>query len=464
MCGRTEPRLTPPDDALRVVRRLSAAGRRAYFVGGCVRDSLLGLTPKDWDICTDAGPEAMTRIFQGWHVVETGLKHGTLTVMLNHQPYEVTTFRVDGAYTDHRHPDSVAFTDDLREDLRRRDFTVNAMAWHPEEGLVDLFGGREDLRAGLIRCVGDPRERFGEDALRILRALRFAACYGLRIEPETAAAMREMAADVRLVAGERIRVEMDKLLCGKAAGAILREYADVVTAVFPALAPMVGFDQRSPWHRYPVWEHSVRAVEAIAPEPLLRWVMLLHDAGKPSVFTVDGQGVGHAYGHQQRSAEIAASLFDAMHFDTRTRERALLLVGKHDIPMDPAPKSLLRQLNAFGEEAVRQLIAVHCADGKAKGTAEPGAMDAWAREMTEALDALLAEQPCFSLASLAVKGSDLIAAGMRPGRELGDALQHLLDAVMDGRVPNEKKALLDILPNLCHDLTTKETSHEEEPH
>ena len=442
MCARTEPRLTPPDDALRVVRRLNAAGHRAYFVGGCVRDSLLGLTPKDWDICTDAGPDTMAEVFQGWHVVETGLKHGTLTVMLNHQPYEVTTFRVDGAYTDHRHPDSVAFTDDLGEDLRRRDFTVNAMAWHPEEGLVDLFHGQEDLQAGLIRCVGDPRERFGEDALRILRALRFAACYGLSIEAETAKAMRDMAEDVRLVAGERIRVEMDKLLCGKAAESILRDYADVITAIFPALKPMVGFDQKSPWHRWELWEHTVQAVGFIAPDPLLRWVMLLHDSGKPAAFTIDEQGVGHAFGHQQHSVKIAAKLFDGMHFDTRTRERALLLIEKHDLSMAPDAKLLTRQLNRFGEEAVRQLIAVHCADGKAKGTASLEDMDAWSQEMTEALDALLAQQPCFTLSGLAVKGSDLIAAGMQPGKQLGETLQRLLEAVMDGEVPNDREALL----------------------
>ena len=447
MSGRTEPRLAPPGDALRVVRCLNAAGHRAYFVGGCVRDSLLGLTPKDWDICTGAGPEAMAEVFAGWHVVETGLKHGTLTVMLNHRPYEVTTFRVDGAYTDHRHPDSVAFTGDLREDLRRRDFTVNAMAWHPEEGLVDLFGGQEDLKAGLIRCVGEPRARFGEDALRILRALRFAACYNLRIEDGTAAAMRAMAEDVRLVAGERIRAEMDRLLCGSAAETVLREYADVITAIFPALKPMVGFEQHSAWHRYDVWEHTVRAVQAIAPEPLLRWVMLLHDAGKPGTFTLDEKGAGHAYGHQKRSAEIAVQLFDGMHFDSRTRDRALLLIEKHDIPMPTERSSLLRLLNRYGEEVMRQLTAVHCADGKAKGTVAPEAMDRWAGEMTGALDALLAERPCYTLAGLAVKGDDLIALGIAPGKAIGETLRRLLEAVMDGIVPNEREALLRLVKN-----------------
>ena len=433
-----------PADAERILRRLNSHGHRAYVVGGCVRDSLLGLTPKDWDICTSALPQEVEALFADVHLVETGLKHGTVTLMLHHVPYEVTTFRTEGTYTDHRHPDSVTFVASVEEDLSRRDFTVNAMAYHPEEGLVDVFRGREDLEGKRIRCVGQPRERFGEDALRILRGLRFAACYGFVVEEETAAAMREMAGDVRRVAGERIRVEMEKLLCGREAEAILRAYGDVITEVLPSLRPMVGFDQRTPWHRYDVWEHSIRAVAAIAPEPLLRWVMLLHDAGKPAAFSLDEKGTGHAYGHQQVSAGIAADLFDRMHFDNGTRDRALLLIEKHDIPMAPEEKLLKRQLNQYGEEAVRQLIAVHAADEKAKGTGVRGDQDAWSREMTEALDRLLAEAPCFTLAALAVKGGDLMALGMPPGKRLGETLRQLLEAVMDGRVPNEREALLTL--------------------
>ncbi|MBR5751200.1 MAG: hypothetical protein IKX84_02325, partial [Clostridia bacterium] len=474
--------------------RLNGAGHEAYAVGGCVRDALLAKEPNDWDITTDAEPEEMKNCFHGMRIIETGVKHGTLTVMLHGIGYEVTAYRVDGEYSDHRRPDSVRFVKDLGEDLARRDFTVNAMATKDGKEIIDLFGGQDDLKKGVIRCVGEAEMRFNEDALRILRALRFAACYGLSIEEETAKAMRGMAEDVRLVAGERIRAEMDKLLCGKAAGTVLREYTDVITEIFPALKPMAGFEQHSIWHRYDVWEHSVRAVEAIAPEPLLRWVMLLHDSGKPECFFLDEQGTGHAYGHQQRSAEIAAALFDGMHFDNRTRERALLLIEKHDIPMESEPKLLLRQLNRYGEEAVRQLIAVHCADEKAKGTAPPEKADAWAEEITKALDSLLAQNPCFTLSSLAVKGSDLIAVhcadekakgttapesadarateisraldsllaqspcftlsflavkgndliatGIAPGKQIGDTLQRLLDAVMDGEVPNERETLL----------------------
>lgn len=431
-----------PEPVQAILSRLRDAGYSAYAVGGCVRDSLLGKTPHDWDICTAARPEEMRPLFAGWHVVETGLQHGTLTVVIDHIPYEVTAYRLDGLYTDHRHPDSVSFVRDVREDLRRRDFTVNAMAYAPEEGLIDLFGGREDLQKRLIRCVGEPEERFREDTLRILRALRFAACYDFAIEDGTAAAARAMACDVRRVAGERIRAEMTKLLCGNAAGRILRDFSGVITAVFPELAPMVGFDQHTPWHRHDVWEHTVRAVEAIAPEEALRWTMLLHDSGKPEAFFLDTEGIGHAHGHQKRSAAIAEVLFDRMHFDTRTRDRALLLIEKHDIDMRPDERLLMRQLNRYGEEAVRDLIAVHCADRKARGTELPGEADRWAEGMTAALDALLARQPCYTLASLAVNGKDLITAGFRPGPGLGQTLQALLERVMDGELTNDRETLL----------------------
>ncbi len=451
-----------PADAERILRRLNSHGHRAYVVGGCVRDSLLGLTPKDWDICTSALPQEVEALFPDVHLVETGLKHGTVTLMLHHVPYEVTTFRVEGAYTDHRHPDSVTFVREVEEDLSRRDFTVNAMAYHPQEGLVDVFRGREDLEGRRIRCVGKPRERFGEDALRILRGLRFAACYGFSVEEETASAMREMAEDVRRVAGERIRVEMEKLLCGPQAESILRDYADVITAVFPSLRPMVGFAQHTRWHRWDVWEHSIRAVAAIAPEPLLRWVMLLHDAGKPAAFTLDEEGVGHACGHQQISARIAGELFDRMHFDNGTRNRALLLIERHDMKMSADPVLIRRQLNRFGEEAVRQLIAVHAADEKAKGTVCPEDADLRAREITEALDRILAESACFSLAALAVKGGDLIALGMRPGKRLGETLQRLLEAVMEDRVPNEREALLSLAGQLLDPTAEDPRERQEE--
>ena len=435
-------RIDLPQDAADIIRRLNEAGHRAYAVGGCVRDALLGRTPQDWDICTSALPAELCGLFHDTHVVETGLKHGTLTVVLHHTPYEITTFRLDGAYTDHRHPDRVTFVDDVREDLSRRDFTVNAMAYHPEEGLVDAFGGQEDLRRGLIRCVGDPAKRFGEDALRILRALRFASVYGFAIEEDTSRAALAMAADLDHVAAERIRAELARLLCGAGAGRILRSYADVVFRIIPELAPCRGFEQHSPHHRYDVWEHTVRAVDAAPPSETLRLAMLLHDSGKPRAFFLDEEGIGHAHGHQRISREIAEAVLGRLKVDTATGERVFLLVENHDIPLGTDRRLIRRQLNRFGEEALRQLIDVHQADNAAKDVPGAEATEAFFDAVRRTLDEELAAGSCYTLKQLAVHGSDLIRMGMKPGPGLGACLETLLGRVMDGELPNEREALL----------------------
>lgn len=434
-------RFALPAAAEFIINRLNECGYQAYAVGGCVRDSLLGATPRDWDICTSALPEDMQRVFAGQHVVETGLKHGTLTVVIHHVPYEVTTFRVDGEYTDHRHPDQVRFVQDVREDLARRDFTVNAMAYHPETGLVDAFGGQADLAAGLIRCVGEPARRFDEDALRILRALRFASTYGFAIEEETAAAVHSLKGTLTGVAAERIRAELGKLLCGKGAGDILRQYADVIFQVLPELAPMRGFDQHTPFHRYDVWEHTLRGVESIPASEVLRLTMLLHDSGKPAAFTLDGDGVGHACGHQAISAEIADRALATLRVDNATRERVLLLVKHHDIPLDNTPQCLKRRLHQFGEEAVRQLIEVRRADMMGKGTMTAGEINAFADGLRQSLDALLAMQPCVTLKELAVRGGDMMQLGIR-GKAVGKCLEYLLNEVMEDRLANDAHQLL----------------------
>ena len=431
-----------------LISRLKSAGFSAYVVGGCVRDSLLGMEPHDWDICTSALPDQMQAVFQGLRTVETGLKHGTLTVVMDHVPYEVTTFRIDGDYTDHRHPDTVVFVDDLTKDLARRDFTVNAMAWSPETGLQDPFGGRQDLDAHLIRCVGEPEQRFEEDALRVLRALRFASVYDFAIEPATASALRQKAPDLKLVAGERIREELLKLLCGEAAGRILREYPEVLAEIIPELRPMIGYDQQNHHHSFDLWEHTVRGLEGVPAEPVFRLTMLLHDTGKPVVRTTDEKGEGHYFGHPKVSEEIARRTADALHLDNAFRDRLCTLVRYHDIPLRTQSGEinidrsfLLRRLNKFGEEDLRALFLIHCADRTATGYSSPERERARLRERMSALDALLAEKPCFTLKGLAVNGRDLIAAGLK-GKAVGEALQALLEAVMDGKVPNEKEALL----------------------
>lgn len=437
-----------PADVAVLLAMLRDAGYPAYAVGGCVRDALLGIEPHDWDICTSALPAQMQQVFRGLHTVETGLKHGTLTVVVSHVPYEITTFRVDGAYTDHRHPDTVSFVDNIAEDLSRRDFTVNAMAWSPDAGLVDLFGGREDLAAGVIRCVGEPALRFDEDALRVLRALRFASVYDFTIDPATDAAARKLAPSLAGVAGERIREELLKLLCGRGAGRILRAYPDILSEIIPEIRPMIGYDQQNHHHSYDLWEHTVRAVENMPPEADLRLAMLLHDTGKPLVRTTDEHGEGHYRGHQQASAVIAARAADTLRLDNATRDRVLLLVRYHDIPLRTESGEinldrsfLLRKLNRFGETDLRDLIRIHRADRIATGYSSPEREDRRMKERLDALDALLAEKPCYTLKDLAVNGHDLQAAGLC-GKEIGETLQRLLEDVMDGRVENSRDALL----------------------
>ena len=442
-----------PEAAKNLLSRLSQAGYSAYVVGGCVRDSLLGRKPKDWDICTSALPEQTQAVFSGFRTVETGLKHGTLTVVVDHEPYEITTFRVDGAYTDHRHPDSVSFVGDLTQDLARRDFTVNAMAYSPEGGLQDPFGGQQDLSAKLIRCVGVPEQRFDEDALRVLRALRFASVYDFAIEPATVAALRKKAPDLKLVAGERVREELLKLLCGKAAGRILREYPDVLAVIIPEIRPMIGYDQQNHHHIHELWEHTVIGVENVPADPVLRLAMLLHDTGKPLTRTTDEKGEGHYIGHPAVSEKIAAKTADLLRLDNVFRERLCLLVLNHDTHLRTATGEvetsrsfMLRRLNRYGEENLRALFLIHRADRIATGYTTREREDARLKLRTDALDAVLAEQACFSLKDLAVNGYDMLALGLR-GPAVGSALQMLLEAVMDGNVENSKSALLEYLQN-----------------
>jgi len=434
-----------------LISRLEQAGFSAYAVGGCVRDTLLSQVPHDWDLCTSARPEEMMEVFRGEHVVETGLKHGTLTVVLDHIPYEITTFRTDGSYTDHRHPDSVTFVEDVSGDLSRRDFTVNAMAYSPHTGLVDLFGGQEDLDRGVIRCVGVPEERFREDALRILRALRFAAVFDFAIDPETEKALRLLAHSLSNVAAERIREEFFKLLCGPGAGRILRAFPDVLAHIVPEISVMVGYDQLNHHHSYDLWEHTVQGLENVPADPDLRLTMLLHDTGKPAVRVMDDKGEAHYRGHQAASAEIAERVTDDLRCDRETRDRVIRLVRYHDIPLRTESGEvnldrsfLLRRLNKFGEKDLRALFLIHRADRIATGYSTREKEDRRMAERMAALDALLAEQPCFTLKDLAVNGNDLKAFGLK-GPALGEALQQLLEAVMDGKVANEKDALNDFV-------------------
>ncbi len=423
-----------------VLQRLEAAGYQAFVVGGCVRDLLLGKQPQDYDITTSARPEQVMALFAP-HAIPTGLQHGTVTVRQSGRSFEITTFRADGPYSDSRHPDTVTFSTELAEDLQRRDFTINAMAMDLRGELTDLFGGQEDLRRGIIRCVGDAEMRFGEDALRIMRGLRFAAALQFTIEEETGRAMLCCRERLRRIAVERIYVEMTKLLCAGGAGEILLHWWPVVGVFLPEVLPCVDFDQHSRWHCYSVWEHICRSVDAIEPQPLLRWTMLLHDLAKPACFTRDAQGAGHFYGHEQQGAELARQIMHRLRFDKRTQQRIETLIAWHDREIPRTEKGVRRALHALGEETLRQLMAVKRADNLAQHPDCRAAMQAEIRHAGEIMEALLEKESCFSLRQLAINGQDLMALGLQGG-EIGRTLEAALQQVLDGALPNEKEALL----------------------
>jgi tRNA nucleotidyltransferase (CCA-adding enzyme) len=431
-----------PQGVAFLIRELESAGFEAWAVGGCVRDSLLGLAPHDWDICTNARPEQTLTVFAGRRVIETGIKHGTVTVLLDNITYEVTTYRTEGVYTDSRHPDSVSFVVSLKEDLSRRDFTVNAMAYHPNRGLYDDFGGAEDLKNKIIRCVGDPVLRFTEDALRIMRALRFSATYGFSIEEKTAQALLDLKDRLLLIAPERFREELMRLITGAGATDILRKYATVIFTVLPELAPMYNHMQYNPCHHLDIWEHTLQAMAAMMAEPVMRLAMLLHDAGKPACFFRDEKGVGHFYGHPQESLKLAGEIMTRLHYDNQTMKTVEELVQHHDAVIPAKEKNVLHWLGRIGETRLRQLIAVKRADALAQ---HPLKREEKLRDI-DALEGCLQfvvqKKLPFRLKDLAITGNDLTSIGIAPGPQVGRILNMLLEQVMDGELLNEKQALL----------------------
>lgn len=427
--------------AIAVLNRLNSAGYEAYLVGGCVRDSLRNVAIHDYDATTSALPEEILQVFSDTPVIETGIRHGTVTVVFQGLAVEVTTYRVDGEYADSRHPNQVTFTRNLREDLARRDFTVNALAWSEETGVVDFFGGMDDLAQGMLRCVGEPRTRFEEDGLRILRGLRFASVLQFSLESATESALRLEKHRLTMVSAERIREELKKMLCGDGAFDVLSSFSDVLGVVFPELLPTVGFDQRNFHHVYSLYEHLIHTVKNVPPLPRLRLAALFHDLGKPATFSVDPQGVGHFYGHAQKSAEMAEEILARLRFSNAERREIIPLIRHHDAPIDPTPTAVRRKLNKLGEDGFFDLISLMRADNLALNPEfhhrqkTYDELEAIARE-------ILAEEPCFSLRHLAVKGNDLMALGYQ-GKEIGEILRVLLAAVMDDLVENRREDLLD---------------------
>ena len=434
-----------PSGARHMLQTLSDAGYEAYLVGGCVRDLLRGVEPHDWDICTSARPEETEACFAGHRIIETGLKHGTVTVLEEGEPYEITTYRTEGPYSDSRRPDYVKFVSSLEADLARRDFTMNAIALGLDGGPRDPFGGADDIKAGVIRCVGEPAQRFQEDGLRVMRALRFGAVLGYEIEEQTVRAIHENRHMLERVAAERINVELRKLLVGEKAGDILRQYPDVFRQFWPQLEPLVTLEQNNPWHCWGGWEHTIHAVKAAPADLIPRLTMLLHDIGKPACKSTDENGIDHFYGHPAVSAKLADQMLRTLKFDSKTRERVVTLVEHHDAQIPCRDRSIRKWLGRLGPETFFQLLEVKRADGMGQAYELVKDRLAELEEIKTKAEAIVAQGQCFSLKDLAVNGQDVIAAGVAPGPEVGRALSKLLERVLSGEVPNERKILLDLI-------------------
>lgn len=428
-----------PPYVTEILMRLESAQHEAYIVGGCVRDSIMGMTPHDYDVTTSALPNETEQIFSDHRVIETGLKHGTVTVLSDGNPIEITTFRVDGQYKDGRHPQDVTFTTNIRDDLSRRDFTMNGIAYSPVHGKIDPFGGEEDISRGLIRCIGDPDRRFGEDALRILRGLRFASVLGFEIEEKTARSIRKNYPLLKNVSAERIFCELKRLLCGENVLKILLEFPEIFSALIPQLAPTVGYEQGSRYHNSDLYTHTARAVAAAPCDPAMRLAMLLHDVGKLSCRSTDENGECHYYGHAEISAQIAGEVLRGLKCDNATRERVCEIVRYHDIPIELSEKYMRRQLAKHGERLV-DIFSAHIADDSAKQPFCLERIPKWQQAITLA-EKIAAETPCVSLKQLAVRGSDLREI-VPPSPEMGAVLEKLLSEVIDGRLPNERAALM----------------------
>ena len=430
------------DDVKLILNKLSENGFDCYVVGGCVRDCLLGLTPHDWDITTNALPQQISSIFSSYQQFDAGIKHGTVSVVINKQVYEITTFRIDGSYTDNRRPDSVTFTADIKQDLLRRDFTVNALAYNPKTGIKDFCNGIEDIKYKALRCVGNPDERFNEDALRILRCLRFASVYGFSIEPET---LKSIIRNKRLllnISAERIKTELEKLLCGDNADFILRRYKEVFAVVIPEIEVMFDFDQNTPHHNKTLWKHTVSSIKHIKPDPVLKMTMLLHDIGKPQTKTTDINGVSHFKGHPRLSAAMADVILQRLRFSNEFINTVTTLISYHDYRFNGNKKMMKKVLSKIGEEMFEMLLQVQYADMMAQSMYKREEKLLNHNKTVAQFKNILEENCCLKLKDLNINGSDLLRMGIAEGKTIGAILNTLLDMVIDEEIKNDRQELL----------------------
>ena len=434
-----------PTQAAKVIQKLEQHGFEAYIVGGCVRDSILGRTPGDWDITTSASPQEVKEIFD--HTVDTGIEHGTVTVLMNHEPYEVTTYRVDGKYEDHRRPNEVHFTKSLREDLLRRDFTINAMAYNDSEGIIDMYDGMTDLKNQTIRCVGEAKKRFDEDALRILRALRFQAQLGFQIEEKTEEAIKNQAKFLKDISAERIQVELEKLITSAHPEVLVNAYKLGVTKIiFPEFDIMMETPQNNPHHKYNVGIHTIEAMKQIEAEHIYRWTMLLHDVGKPECHTVDENGIDHFYGHNEKGAEIARKVLRRLRFDNETTDLVCKMVLWHDYGLGEILKktTFRKALSRMGADFFPYYIKIRRADMAAQSDYKLEERRSSIEHLEKLYQEITDAKDCLTIKQLAINGKNLIALGVKPGKEIGDILQELLNQVLGSPELNNRETLLSM--------------------
>ncbi len=442
-----------PTEVRKIIEQLNEHGYRAYAVGGCVRDAVMQRIPADWDICTSALPQETLTALGEENLIENGLKHGTVTVRRQHENYEITTFRTDGAYTDHRHPEEVIFVRNLQEDLARRDFTINALAYHEQEGLIDYDGGLSDIQNRILRCVGEPDRRFHEDGLRIMRGLRFASQLGFTLEPKTAESIHRNASLLRYISAERIMTELIKLLTGRYVEQVLLEYADVLAVFLPEITPMIGYPQHNPHHVFDVWQHTAKVVSEVPEEKVLRLAALFHDMGKPEAGTVDSRGISHFHGHPEISARIAAAALRRLKSDNNTIRDVEILVKYHDLRPPAEAKYVRRLLAHTGPELFPQLIALKRADALGQNPQLIPEKLRYVEALQSLYETELQNSSAFTLKQLAVNGHDLMTIGITEGKQIGKVLQTLLDGVIDGDLPNERDALLSHVQSILSKKT-----------
>ncbi len=424
-----------------IITKLNAAGFEAYVIGGAIRDMLMGKEPHDYDLATSALPDDVVRIFSEYTVIPTGISHGTVTVIRDGFSVEVTSFRTDGHYKDNRHPESISFTSSLKEDVKRRDFTINAIAYNEKEGVIDHFNGKSDIESKIIRCVGVPDKRFQEDALRILRALRFSSCLGFEIDKETSIAVKKHAHLLKTISAERIFSEFSKLLCGKNVKNVLIEYHNVIEQFIPEIHDMKGFDQQNPHHIYDVWTHTAVCVESIPATPSLRLAAFFHDIGKPSTFSTDENGVGHFYSHSEKSRILATSILQRLKADNFTQEKVYSIIKYHDLQIQEDKKLIKKYLRRLSPDLFFDLIKIFKADNKAQNPAFSSRQDHFAN-LERIANEIIDEEACFSLSDLAINGRDIMDLGVPQGKAVGIILEELLEAVINEDIPNERDALL----------------------